>query len=882
MGKKDMFKYGSRWIRTDFHLHTRSDHTFKYTGEDDRFVADYVDALRRENIGVGMITNHNQFDRGEFMALQKRARRQDIMLLAGVELRINEGANGIHTLVVFSEEWLDGGEDYINQFLSVAFQGKALSERRDCLTTIGLLDTINKLENFDKDFFLVFAHVEDESGFWRELEGGRISDFGRDEDFQSRALGFQKVRTHDKGGAGKPDREKVKHWLEGWYPAEVEGSDPKSMEEVGKCRPCYLKIGDWSFNAVKYALIDHHARVAETPVKPTHSYIKEIKFQGGILDGQEISLSPALNTLIGIRGSGKSSIIEAIRYAFNIALGDMVKDDDPYKEQLPAFVLGSGGKVTIKAIDRHGQEYEVRRIYGDSPDVFIDGHVHPGISLRETVLRNPIYFGQKDLSNTDAEFEKGLVDRILSDKLGPIRAQIESQNQIIAEMVTRLKNMANLEDKLEEYKARKANAEHRLEQYSTYGLEERLQKQIEYDSDARKCGEVIATARDYLADLESLLVRHEDALKNHLHHKSNINETFFKDFFETYGEIISTTGFLQEQMERIRATVGKLERQKGAFEQERAGLKDEFAEIERKIAEELKDTTGLRSIDTGEFRNLRVTIDQSKAMIQALQQEQQEKQQLKTRLLQELATLKDLWHQEFLLLQNELDKVNKPESPIKIVVEFKGDQESFLEFFKGNFRGSRIREDAFKSLLDKYADFIEMYKDLENLTNSLSPGYRDTFGRFFSDYLEDLLIYQVPNRFEILYRGLPIREHSLGQRASALILFILSQQDNDVIIIDQPEDDLDNQTIYEDVVKLILRLKSETQFIFATHNANFPVLGDAEQVITCKYDSDGIKPSTGSIDKPKTQQDIVSIMEGGEEAFKKRGRKYKAWKPRNF
>ena len=143
-----------------------------------------------------------------------------------------------------------------------------------------------------------------------------------------------------------------------------------------------------------------------------------------------------------------------------------------------------------------------------------------------------------------------------------------------------------------------------------------------------------------------------------------------------------------------------------------------------------------------------------------------------------------------------------------------------------------------------------------------------------------MLTHQVPTN-EIRYHGLPLREHSLGQRASALILFILSQKDSDVVIIDQPEDDLDNQTIYEDVIKLVMQLKSETQFIFATHNANFPVLGDAEQVMTCEYGTGNISVRTGSIDKPEIQNDIVSIMEGGEEAFIKRGRKYETWKPQS-
>jgi ABC-type multidrug transport system ATPase subunit len=141
-----------------------------------------------------------------------------------------------------------------------------------------------------------------------------------------------------------------------------------------------------------------------------------------------------------------------------------------------------------------------------------------------------------------------------------------------------------------------------------------------------------------------------------------------------------------------------------------------------------------------------------------------------------------------------------------------------------------------------------------------------------------LLTWQVPNLFRIEYHGKELREHSLGQRASALILFILSQHDNDVIVIDQPEDDLDNQTIFEDVIKLIRSLKKDIQFIFATHNANFPVLGDAEQVCACAFASGNADIQIGSIDEPGLQKAIVSIMEGGHEAFARRKEIYQLWK----
>lgn len=145
--------------------------------------------------------------------------------------------------------------------------------------------------------------------------------------------------------------------------------------------------------------------------------------------------------------------------------------------------------------------------------------------------------------------------------------------------------------------------------------------------------------------------------------------------------------------------------------------------------------------------------------------------------------------------------------------------------------------------------------------------------------LKNLLTYQTPNKFSITYRGVRLADHSLGQRASALILFILGQRENDVIIIDKPEDDLDNQTIYEDVIKLVKEMKPSVQFIFATHNANIPVLGDAEQILSCSYADGKIGVQSGSLDDIEQQKRIVDIMEGGKEAFERRKEIYHIWKP---
>jgi ABC-type cobalamin/Fe3+-siderophores transport system ATPase subunit len=172
-----------------------------------------------------------------------------------------------------------------------------------------------------------------------------------------------------------------------------------------------------------------------------------------------------------------------------------------------------------------------------------------------------------------------------------------------------------------------------------------------------------------------------------------------------------------------------------------------------------------------------------------------------------------------------------------------------------------------------------MFKDeFRKLSEPLTEYQFIDFKNRFNSDLYDLLTYMVENKIIIKFDGKPLKEHSLGQRASALILFLLSQNENDILIIDQPEDDLDNQTIYEDVIREIKRLKGRMQFIFATHNANIPVLGDSEMVAACNYVPDKeIEVETGSIDRRNIQEKIIKIMEGGKEAFDMRKNIYKIW-----
>jgi len=126
----------------------------------------------------------------------------------------------------------------------------------------------------------------------------------------------------------------------------------------------------------------------------------------------------------------------------------------------------------------------------------------------------------------------------------------------------------------------------------------------------------------------------------------------------------------------------------------------------------------------------------------------------------------------------------------------------------------------------------------------------------------------------------PLDRLSAGQRATAILLLLFALRGR-ILVLDQPEDDLDNRFVYEDVVSILREQKGlspgqeRRQVIAATHNANIPVLGDAEQVVGLEVEDRHAKVvSRASIDDPATRTLIKRVMEGGDEAFSRRAEKY--------
>lgn len=870
---KSIFEHGATWVRADFHLHTKADREFRYEGEEDWYNANYVAALETAGIRVGVITNHNKFVVDEYHALRKTAEKKGIVLLPGVELSVGDGANGIHVLVVFAPTWLENGQDRINPFLTSMFVGKIPSEYEleNGRSDKSLLQTVEDLDKIGLDYFLIFAHVEDAKGLWCEVDGGRLSDWAtlRYEAVRERTLAFQKVRTRD-------DRAKVQGWLKGWYPAEVEGSDPKSIDEIGKGKTVYLKLGSLDFDAVKFALFDHPRRLASEPPACRHGWIKGIRFQGGSLREASTTFSPELNTLIGIRGSGKSSILEAIRYAFDLTPAE----DHEYKTKLVRNALGTSMEVSVDVRTEDGIDYEIRRQAGGRVEILQDGVIQPGISIQGTLFKRVTYFGQKDLASNGDSFEKGLIEKLMGDRLAAVRRDIELQKAKVKEVLQRSRNAQGIEEKIQATEQAIRDKEFKLDQFRKFGIEEKLQKQRDFGLDARRLSEMASATKAFDESLQSVLAEHQDRLWNLSQYASTHNGPFFQEVGLIFGKMLDHVKTLNEMSEAIRGEVlPALQRKDADFVLVKAGMQSEFTQAQRLIDESLR-AEGREQIRPEEFLQLSTRLDQERLILTELRKEAERAQESDAALQAQLDALDGLLAQEFELVQEEVNLINAQKSALSVEALYRGDRDGFKVFLRDLLRGSGMQEVTYDKVLGAFKDCREIYRGLQRLDSVLGASavkFRDQFER----NLEAALLHQVSPSFRVLYKGKELKDHSTGQRASALILFVLGRQESEVILVDQPEDDLDNQTIYEDVIKLLLTLKPKTQFILATHNANFPVLGDAEMVLACGYASGQVRVQQGGIDDPSIQRKVVSILEGGKEAFNRRKEIYTAWNPRN-
>ena len=789
--------------------------------------------------------------------------KENILVLPGVELGVKEGAGGIHTLVVFDPSgWVFNAQndDRIKRFIDGQFAEVPDEGSR---TRDDLCGCLEALDDYGHDYFVVFAHVESKNGLFEELDGSNLEHVIErcGKRWRERVLGLEKVK--------RPDVVTTRWPASTPLPAFVAGSDPKLMKEVGGGeRRCRIKIGELKFDSVKFALHDWKQRVGGSAASPEPlPRLRRISFEGGALDGQAFPLSDQLTCLIGSRGSGKSSVIECLRYALGLESGE---SDLKYKNGLVSAMLANGGEVRVVGMSEEGFHFEIRRPLGYESVVRLE---EKETRLRPVdVLPGLLYFGQKDLGHRHTGFEDSLYLKLIGQRTPEERTEEESRIAAVRQAVDGWRSVLRASEKEQEYAQEEERLRHQLAIYREKGVETHLARLTAFDADKRNLSEFIEvlerlrfrlndSSEDWEAVSNEWPVLKSESLEDQA---AKVSAT--KKAFETIRAEHATV------LQRVDNLVVSIRQVAEQVEEKERRLQEEFAALQREI-----DSPGL---NLEEFRSRKSRHEQLVKLLKAAGNRKGMAAQALAQVEISARALHDLWRErhreELRKLENK--SASLPDS-LRLSIDFEGNRDEFRAFLKAKFSGTGFRTVSLDKLVEEFASGFALFQRKAEIDGILG-GSADVAKceELLSGELAEILTYRVPDLRTIRFNGVPIQELSLGQRATALLELLMSLEGHPVFLVDQPEDDLDNETIFRHVVEPLLDRKALSQFVIATHNPNIPVLGDAELVHACREQDKGHYDHTsGSLDSSATRDAIVSIMEGGAKAFEQRQKIYSQW-----
>ena len=327
-------------------------------------------------------------------------------------------------------------------------------------------------------------------------------------------------------------------------------------------------------------------------------------------------------------------------------------------------------------------------------------------------------------------------------------------------------------------------------------------------------------------------------------------------------------------LEAIEASIGDLQE---SFERKNQRYY-ELRREQEEVSDCLKKEDGLKK----QIEHLAGLRRELERLVAQREQHVQERLRLRT----QLRAVSDKIHR---LRQKEVERINELHGDVVILTLGLGvSSDQYAAKLEQLLAGSGIRkqDEIAREVAAQFrpCDLVDIVEaaDAERLANTLDRDLRQ-MTRLVSHLMDNAALYDLESilfddalEITLFDQGTPksISELSNGQMATALLPLILRPAPYP-LIFDQPEDDLDNSFIYRTLVQQIQQLKRERQLIFVTHNANIPVLGNADSVIVMEMQSptSAAAPQIGTVDAVKPA--ILSLLEGGSEAFRLRQERYK-------
>lgn len=677
--------------------------------------------------------------------------------------------------------------------------------------------------------------------------------------------------------------------------AAINAADVAKPEDIkSDGASCLIKMTKPCFTSFKQAFLDAGSRIRLNSDKPENyaSAIERIRFVGGYLDGVDIELSDHLNAVIGGRGTGKSTLLECIRYAF-----DLEPFGKTAKAQHEAIIKNNLGiekglvEITARSATMHGRIFTISRKYGNQPVVVDENDdispyhptdLLPGIELYG---QNEIYEMTRDKQSRNQLIERFLegehehFDDAIRKVLASLKDNRESINRALsqkADVEAEVERLPKLLDQAKQFQA--LGIDEKLKIIPKLEKEKHLSGRIKEEVDRVK--ESVNNLKDSLPDtvflsdtsLESL--PHADLLKQQRQVLETLKNTLAQHVIQ-----------LEQLSSKASNDLVPLQQQllEGLQTQEQQ-LENAFKDIPAS-----QGKTG-RQIGT-EYQTLLKQIEQVRPKEITLQNRQAQLNELYNQRKKLLLELDQQTSARASAMQKSVKRLTrKLEQKVRLTLNSEGNRQGLVNFLSDcNLEG--VAQKRLAWVLG--GDFTPA-----NLATTIRQGEAEltfNFGipvsvvraltRLPEHKLLELEELQLPDTMAIelnvthgesdaVFR--PIDDLSTGQQCTA-VLHLLLLDNQDPLILDQPEDNLDNAFIAERIVAELRRAKLSRQFLFATHNANIPVFGDAEWigVLSVKDNKGLILPEQqGAIDKPEVQKLAADILEGGKSAFNQRREKY--------
>ena len=678
--------------------------------------------------------------------------------------------------------------------------------------------------------------------------------------------------------------------------AVVNASDVTKPEDLDKpTATCWIKMSQLSIEGLKQAFLDPGSRIRlnrpdSESFSDRHTKLVSIAWEGGFLDESKLHFNSNLNVLIGGRGTGKSTIIESIR----TVLGMEAKSDAATEGHtgIVQNVLKNGTKISllIQTYEPISQLYKIERTIPNPPRV-IDENDKISNLLPADVLPGIEIFGQHEilslvqnktkLTHLLKRFVK--IDNVLQSRKAKVIRDLENNRRSLIDAQRELEQIGELLQELPRLKER-------LQRFIDAGLEKRLQEQSHVIREERileSARERIEPFQDSLTELNSNLPIDRTFISPKALEELPGNtvlaqlNTIFEDFEKDLNQVVELLDHAIQKAKKNKTVLNT------KWQERKQTVQVDYEKILREMQVE--------NLDGEDFINVRRRVE----TLQPLGERQETVKQILEQHLeirkQLLAEWEEIKRKEFQELFKAAKKVNKlMVDRVKIDMEFEGDRTPVFDMLRGNVGGKvsstiKVLESVDNFSLTSFVsacrngkeEIVNAYGTTETQAEHLANADPEVFMQI--EELELPTTATIALNVELenetpLWKELD--ELSTGQKATAILMHLLLESKMP-LIIDQPEDDLDNRFITESIVPRIREGKQNRQFIFSTHNANIPVLGDAELICGLSAPERGEhgggqirEEHLGSIDDLAVRELVEQILEGGEEAFERRRRKY--------